>query len=152
MNKRHRWFLSRGSAKPKIFAYIHVVMSQQTRAALNPSQVIQRSNFSVTIFLISKVSFSQGISTIWSLLQPYTNQSYKLEHKRERESTHTRAKCSNTFLERRSQEHKHKCYKKQLKTVRISIKSLDSVVAECWSYVLLLECLGAKGGHHGVLL
>jgi hypothetical protein len=41
--------LSRGSAKPEVLAYIHVVVSQQTMVTLNPSQVIQRSNLSVTV-------------------------------------------------------------------------------------------------------
>jgi hypothetical protein len=41
--------LSRGSAKPKMLAYIHVVVSQRTMVTLNPSQVIQRSNLSVTV-------------------------------------------------------------------------------------------------------
>jgi hypothetical protein len=32
-----------------MIAYIHVVVSQRTRVALNPSQVIQRSNLSATV-------------------------------------------------------------------------------------------------------
>jgi hypothetical protein len=38
-----------------MLVYIHVVVSQRTRVALNPSQVIQRSNLSVTIFLITYI-------------------------------------------------------------------------------------------------
>jgi hypothetical protein len=50
-HRRHK-DLSRGSAKPEMLAYLHVVVSQRTRVALNPSQVIQRSNLSATVFLI----------------------------------------------------------------------------------------------------
>jgi hypothetical protein len=35
---------------------------------------------------------------------------------------------------------------------RISRESLDSIVTECQSYVLLLECSGAERGCHVVLL
>jgi hypothetical protein len=45
--------LSRGLAKPEMLAYIHIVVSQWTRVAITPSQVIPRSNLSVTVFLIS---------------------------------------------------------------------------------------------------
>jgi hypothetical protein len=33
----------RGSAKPQMIAYIHVVVFQRTRVAFNTSQVLQRS-------------------------------------------------------------------------------------------------------------
>jgi hypothetical protein len=52
--------LSYGSAKPEMLAYLHIVVSQWTRVALNLSQVIQRSNLSDKVFLISRSISSQG--------------------------------------------------------------------------------------------
>jgi hypothetical protein len=40
-----------------MLAYIHVVVSQRTRVALNLSHVIQRSNLSATVFLINMNPF-----------------------------------------------------------------------------------------------
>jgi hypothetical protein len=80
--------LSRGLAKPEMLAYIHVVVSLWTRVVFNPSQVIQRLNLSFTIFLISIESLSQGISTNWSLLQPYTRSELQLRIGEGREYTH----------------------------------------------------------------
>jgi hypothetical protein len=71
----------------EMFAYIHVVVSQRTRVALNPSQVIQRSNLSAMVIHYINEYLSQGISINWSLLQQYTNQRYKLKHKRGRKYT-----------------------------------------------------------------
>jgi hypothetical protein len=101
--------LSRGSAKPKMLAYIHFVMSQWARVALNPSQVIQRSKLQCHSLPYQYGSLSQEISINWSLL--YTNPSYNLEYKIGLEYTHKR-KNDETTLERRSS-----VTRKRLKTV-----------------------------------
>ena len=61
MHKRQA-ILYRGSTKPEMLAYIIIMVSSSDKVAFNPSQVIQRSNLNATVFLISIVSLSQGIS------------------------------------------------------------------------------------------
>jgi hypothetical protein len=57
--QRDTTILSRCSAE----AYLHLVASQWTRVALNPSQVIERSNLSTTIvFLIYAENMKRDIN------------------------------------------------------------------------------------------
>jgi hypothetical protein len=82
----------------------------------------------------------------WSLLQPYTNKSYKVEHKKGREYTH-KSKCSNTTLERRSQGcvSKENWSKQHSDLTRIAKQRHGRVLELC----MLLKYLGAEGGRHG---
>jgi hypothetical protein len=124
-----------------MLAYIHVVVSQLTRFALNPSQVIQRSNLSVTVLPYINESLSHGISTNWSLLQPCTDQSYRLKHKRGRESTH---KCQSEQHNTR-EDHKSantQSHKNSLERRQISLESLEGIVEECRSIEMLSGVLG----------
>jgi hypothetical protein len=58
--------LSRGSAKFNT-CLLHVVASQRTRIALNPSQAVQRPTWIPRCFALFTLSRSRGISTTWSL-------------------------------------------------------------------------------------
>jgi hypothetical protein len=58
--------LSRGSAKFNT-CLLHVVTSQRTRVAINPSQAVQRPNWIPRCFALYTLSRSRGISTTWSL-------------------------------------------------------------------------------------
>jgi hypothetical protein len=123
--------------------------------ALNPSQMIQRSKLEFHGLPYQYGFLSQEIPTILSLLQPYMNQSYNLEHKKGREYTH-KNKRSNTTLERGSQKHKHKCLNKTARSsARISLESSSSgrvselcTLLECLKLCMLLECLSAERGRH----
>jgi hypothetical protein len=64
--------LSRGLDKPKILAYIYVVVSLWTMVSFNPSQVITLIELECHGIYYHLYPRSQGISTIWSRLQPYT--------------------------------------------------------------------------------
>jgi hypothetical protein len=65
-------------------------------------------NLSAIVFLISIMSLSQGISTNWSFLQPYTEIRDHTSKRRIRErSTQTRAKTSHITQETRPQERNH---------------------------------------------
>jgi hypothetical protein len=86
----------------EMFAYIHVVVSQ-------------RSNLSAMVIYYINEYLSQGISINWSLLQQYTNQSYKLMHKRGRKYTH-KSKRSNITQEIRSPVRKVNRHKNSSKT------------------------------------
>jgi hypothetical protein len=70
--------LSHGLTKPEMLVYIHVVVSQRISVALNPSQVIQRSNLTVTVLPYINESLSQGISTIGVSCIRTQNWSYNL--------------------------------------------------------------------------
>jgi hypothetical protein len=49
------------------------------------------------------------------------------------------------------QEREYKITQEQLKTgARISLKSLEDVVADCWSVGVLLRCLGTEWRRLGV--
>jgi hypothetical protein len=93
--------------------------------------------------------FLQGISTNWSLLQSCTNQSYKLEHKKGREYKHKRKTQQHNAREKITKAQTQVSQETTQNSARITLESLDNVVAECRSYVLLLECLDYEGGRHG---
>jgi hypothetical protein len=115
-HRRHR-DLSRGSAKPEMLAYLHVVVSQRTRVALDPSQVIQRSNLSTTIFLISRSISSQGSPQV-GVSCSHTNEcEYQLQisTKRERREHNTKAQEHRT---RTQHEHASKNQHKNLQIWR----------------------------------
>jgi hypothetical protein len=68
---------------------------------------------------------------------------------REEESTHIRAIHNNTTQEKKIRRVQAQVLQETAQnSAQISPESLDSVVAECQSYVLFLECLGAEGDHH----
>jgi hypothetical protein len=112
-----------------------------TRVAFNPSQVIQRSNLSATIFLISIESLSQGISTNCSLLQPYIRSELQLSTSDGREYTH-KSQNQQHNTRTRSQEHKTQRVTRTTQTcARTSLESLERVVAKCRSVEQPLVCL-----------
>jgi hypothetical protein len=82
--------LSSGPAKAEMLAYIPVVVCQWTRVALNLSKVIQISNLSARIFLISRwLPLTRNLHNLESLATIH-----KIEvttySTREGEITHTR--------------------------------------------------------------
>jgi hypothetical protein len=87
-------WLSRGSAKTNA-CLLHVVVSQWTRVAINPSQAVQRPTWIPRCFACFSQSRLQGISTIWSL-SPYTwNSQRSTEQERDYQRTQdTRIKVS----------------------------------------------------------
>jgi hypothetical protein len=58
--------LSRGSAKSNT-SLLHVVASQRTRVAINPSQAVKRPTWIPWCFALFTISRLRGISTTWSL-------------------------------------------------------------------------------------
>jgi hypothetical protein len=88
--------LSRGPAKPKILAYIYVVVSQRTRVTLNPSKVIQRSNLSVTIFLITYIPIRKESPQFRVSRSRTQDQSYNLEQERVEIAHKSKAQQHNT--------------------------------------------------------
>jgi hypothetical protein len=101
---------------------------------------------SATVFLISIISLSQGISRNWSLLQPYTrirvtSCTGKRVHIQEpKPTTHNKNKSANIEL----QEWLENC-------TQISLESLGCVAVECQSVVELLVCLVTKEVCHEFL-
>lgn len=94
------------------------------------------------------------ISISWSLFQPYKiDGSYNSKvttHKRE-ESTHTRANTQqHNAITKITTQCNHRKTETAQNDVRISLERHEHVVPEYGSDVLLLRCLGAKGGRQGV--
>jgi hypothetical protein len=140
--------LSHGLTKPEMLVYIHVVVSQCISVALNPSQVIQRSNLSVTVLPYINESLSQGISTIWSLLHSYTKLKLQLIAQ-ERDKVHIQEqKQQHNAWEKITSAQSHTDTGTAQKQRLDFTKSLECVAAECQGYLLLLECLGVEGGRH----
>jgi hypothetical protein len=88
--------LSRGPAKPKILAYIYVMVSQRTRVTLNPSKVIQRSNLSVTIFLITYIPIRKESPQFRVSRSRTQDQSCNLEQERVEIAHKSKAQQHNT--------------------------------------------------------
>jgi hypothetical protein len=67
-DQSQRWHggLSRDSAKTNA-CLLHVVASQRTRFAINPSQAVQRPTWIPRCFACFTISRLRGISTLWSL-------------------------------------------------------------------------------------
>jgi hypothetical protein len=64
----------------------------------------------------------------------YTNKKKTQQHKAKEKITKAQTQVSQESAQNSAQ---------------ISLESLNNVVAECWSCVLLLECLSTEGGRHG---
>jgi hypothetical protein len=127
------------------------MVSQYTRVALNPSQVIQISNFSATVFLINKFPFHKESLQI-GLSCSRTRIRVTMLRTRNGESTH-KSKRTNTTLERRSQVRKLKCHNKAAqKSARITLESQISIVPECQSCVCSWSAWVLKEVAMGVLL
>jgi hypothetical protein len=88
----------------------------RSRVALNPSQVIQRSNLSTTVPSLSQGFPLRGISTNWSL-SPLHNWS-QVNHKSKggNRTTHMRQTCSDSHTQNEREEHKGSTTELQLKT------------------------------------
>jgi hypothetical protein len=152
MHKWHRRFLYRGLAKSQCLPISMLWCTLWTMVAFNPTQVIQRSNLSDTVFLISIVFPSQGISTNWSLLQPYTRSELQLTT-REGERVHTQETKPTT-------QHGSKITRAQTQRVTRTAQKQRSYLtkiagmrcgrmSEC---IELLVCLCYEEVHHGVYL
>jgi hypothetical protein len=81
------------------------VVFQRTSVALKPTQVIQRSILSATIFLITYIPVCKEYPQFGVPCSRTQDQSYNLEQELG-DITHTREKRSNTTQERRSQKRK----------------------------------------------
>jgi hypothetical protein len=84
----------------------------RSRVALNPSQVIQRSNLSTTIFfLISSFSFMRNLHKLESLM-PYTNDLNQSTRVMGSSNTHKNSNRSNTRtrVKKRAQETTQRSY------------------------------------------
>jgi hypothetical protein len=97
-------------------------------------------------------SLSQGISTIWSLLQLYTKSELQLRAREGREYKHKSQSQQHNTKERITRPQHIVCQEQHNNDARISLESHDCVVAECQSVERLLECLCTEGGHHRVFL
>jgi hypothetical protein len=110
----------------------------QSSIALNPSQVIQRSNLVPQLSSFSQVFPLWGISTNWSLspLQDWSQLNYK--NKGGNETTHARQTCSDSHIQNEREKHKDSTTELQLNTsAQISIyesKGAKSVSRRCWMF------------------
>jgi hypothetical protein len=95
-DQSQRWHsgLSRGSAKTNA-CLLHVVVSQRTRVAINPSQAVQRPTWIPRCFACFTISRLRGISTLWSL-SPLHLKFTKKHRVREGWATHSRREITAT--------------------------------------------------------
>jgi hypothetical protein len=128
--------------RPSItLAYFHVVVSQWTRVALNPFQVIQWSTWIPQSFSLEFFSRLRGISTSWSLspLQCWSQEKHKSKGGKD---THTRINSQQTHAHKPRWEHKTR--RKEFTTQTV-LKSLtrwtDCVIEESRRLRMFSECL-----------
>jgi hypothetical protein len=117
-------------------------VSQRTRITFNPFKVIQRSNLSVIVFLISLYPSPKESSQLESLAAIHKNQSYSVNHNTREEGEYTHKNQNQPHNTRtRSQESKHK--DRVTRTTRKLRSDLTRTVGTCCGRVS--ECSIALG-------
>jgi hypothetical protein len=149
-HKRHG-DLSRGSAKYNT-CLLHVVASQWTRVALNPSQVLSNDRLEYhNIFLSYTLSRLRGISTTWSLSPLQLMITKKHGSKGGKRNTHKTQSTSTIMYTTPQLELTTQLEEFSTQMVLKSLsRRIECARMESWCLEMIKECLCASSMRLGV--